>query len=128
MFRQFGIYSQVGQLYQPEDSNQLMFYKEDQKGQMLQEGLNEPGAMSSWIAAATSYSSNNVPTIPFYIYYSMFGFQRIGDLAWAAGDMRARGVPARRHRRPHHAERRGPAARRRPQPYSRGHYSELRLV
>jgi pyruvate dehydrogenase E1 component len=91
MFRQFGIYSQVGQLYQPEDANQLMFYKEDQKGQILQEGLNEPGAMSSWIAAATSYSTNNVPMIPFYIYYSMFGFQRIGDLAWAAGDMRARG-------------------------------------
>jgi pyruvate dehydrogenase E1 component len=91
MFRQFGIYSQVGQLYRPEDANQLMFYKEDQKGQILQEGLNEPGAMSSWIAAATSYSSNDVPMIPFYIYYSMFGFQRIGDLAWAAGDMRARG-------------------------------------
>jgi pyruvate dehydrogenase E1 component len=91
MFRQFGIYSQVGQLYHPEDANQLMFYKEDQKGQILQEGLNEPGAMSSWIAAATSYSSSNVPMIPFYIYYSMFGFQRVGDLAWAAGDMRARG-------------------------------------
>jgi pyruvate dehydrogenase E1 component len=68
-----------------------MFYKEDQKGQILQEGLNEPGAMSSWIAAATSYSSSNVPMIPFYIYYSMFGFQRVGDLAWASGDMRARG-------------------------------------
>ena len=91
MFRQFGIYSQVGQLYQPEDANQLMFYKEDTKGQILQEGLNEPGAMSSWIAAATSYSSNNLPMIPFYIYYSMFGFQRVGDLAWAAGDMRAHG-------------------------------------
>ncbi len=91
MFRQFGIYSQVGQLYHPEDANQLMFYKEDRKGQILQEGLNEPGAMSSWIAAATSYSSNNVPMIPFYIYYSMFGFQRVGDLAWAAGDMRGRG-------------------------------------
>ena len=91
MFRQFGIYSQVGQLYRPEDADQLMFYKEDQKGQILQEGINEAGAMSSWIAAATSYSSNDVPMIPFYIYYSMFGFQRIGDLAWAAGDMRARG-------------------------------------
>ncbi len=91
MFRQFGIYSQVGQLYRPEDAKQLMFYKEDRNGQILQEGLNEPGAMSSWIAAATSYSSNNVPMIPFYIYYSMFGFQRVGDLAWAAGDMRARG-------------------------------------
>jgi pyruvate dehydrogenase E1 component len=91
MFRQFGIFSQVGQLYQPEDANQLMYYREDRTGQMLQEGINEPGAMSSWIAAATSYSSNDVPMIPFYIYYSMFGFQRVGDLAWAAGDMRARG-------------------------------------
>jgi pyruvate dehydrogenase E1 component len=91
MFRQFGIFSQVGQLYQPEDANQLMFYKEDKQGQILQEGINEAGAMSSWIAAATSYSTNNSPMIPFYIYYSMFGFQRIGDLAWAAGDMRARG-------------------------------------
>ncbi|HYZ31887.1 MAG TPA: pyruvate dehydrogenase (acetyl-transferring), homodimeric type [Crenalkalicoccus sp.] len=91
MFRQFGIFSQVGQLYRPEDANQLMFYKEDKSGQILQEGINEPGAMSSWIAAATSYSNSDQPMIPFYIYYSMFGFQRVGDLAWAAGDMRARG-------------------------------------
>ena len=91
MFRQFGIFSQVGQLYRPEDANQLMFYKEDKSGQILQEGINEPGAMSSWIAAATSYSVSDTPMIPFYIYYSMFGFQRVGDLAWAAGDMRARG-------------------------------------
>ena len=91
MFRQFGIFSQVGQLYRPQDADQLMYYKEDKSGQMLQEGINEPGAMSSWIAAATSYSTSNCPMIPFYIYYSMFGFQRIGDLAWAAGDMRARG-------------------------------------
>ena len=91
MFRQFGIFSQVGQLYQPEDANQLMYYREDQQGQMLQEGINEPGAMASWIAAATSYSTNDCPMIPFYIYYSMFGFQRVGDLAWAAGDIRARG-------------------------------------
>ncbi|TXM77303.1 pyruvate dehydrogenase (acetyl-transferring), homodimeric type [Methylobacterium sp. WL69] len=91
MFRQFGIFSQVGQLYRPEDANQLMYYKEDKNGQMLQEGINEPGAMSSWIAAATSYSHSDAPTIPFYVYYSMFGFQRVGDLAWAAGDMRARG-------------------------------------
>ncbi|MFC2254226.1 pyruvate dehydrogenase (acetyl-transferring), homodimeric type [Labrys portucalensis] len=91
MFRQFGIFSQVGQLYRPEDANQLMFYKEDKSGQLLQEGINEAGAMSSWIAAATSYSTSDAPMIPFYIYYSMFGFQRIGDLAWAAGDMRARG-------------------------------------
>src|SRR5947207_6483595 len=91
MFRQFGIFSQVGQLYRPEDANQLMFYKENRNGQILQEGINEPGAMSSWIAAATSYSTSNTPVIPFYIYYSMFGLQRVGDLAWAAGDMRARG-------------------------------------
>src|SRR4029453_8583447 len=79
MFRQFGIWSQLGQLYQPEDANQLMFYKEDQSGQLLQEGINEPGAMASWIAAATSYSNSDCPMIPFYIYYSMFGFQRVGD-------------------------------------------------
>jgi len=91
MFRQFGIWSQVGQLYQPEDANQLMFYKEDKSGQLLQEGINEPGAMASWIAAATSYSHSDRPMIPFFIYYSMFGFQRFGDLAWAAGDSRARG-------------------------------------
>jgi pyruvate dehydrogenase E1 component len=91
MFRQLGIFSQVGQLYQPEDREQLMFYKEDKKGQILQEGINEPGAFSSWIAAATSYSNHGVAMVPFYIYYSMFGFQRVGDLAWAAGDSRARG-------------------------------------
>jgi len=91
MFRQFGIFSQVGQLYRPQDADQLMFYKEDASGQILQEGINEPGAMASWIAAATSYSTSNCPMIPFYIYYSMFGFQRVGDLAWAAGDLRARG-------------------------------------
>ncbi len=91
MFRQLGIYSHVGQLYTPQDADQLMFYKEDQKGQVLQEGINEPGAMSSWIAAATAYSTHGISMIPFYIYYSMFGFQRVGDLAWAAGDMRARG-------------------------------------
>ncbi len=91
MFRQLGIYSHVGQLYTPQDADQLMFYKEDQGGQILQEGINEPGAMSSWIAAATSYANNAQMMIPFYIFYSMFGFQRIGDLAWAAGDLRARG-------------------------------------
>ena len=91
MFRQLGIWSSVGQLYTPQDADQLMFYKEDKHGQILQEGINEPGAMSSWIAAATAYSTHGVQMIPFYIYYSMFGFQRIGDLAWAAGDQRARG-------------------------------------
>jgi pyruvate dehydrogenase E1 component len=91
MFRQLGIFSQVGQLYSPEDAEQLMFYREDKAGQILQEGINEPGAFSSWIAAATSYANHGVPMMPFYIYYSMFGFQRVGDLAWAAGDSRARG-------------------------------------
>jgi len=91
LFRQLGIYASEGQKYEPEDSDQLMYYREDVKGQVLEEGINEAGAMSSWIAAATSYSTNELPMIPFYIYYSMFGFQRIGDLAWAAGDMQARG-------------------------------------
>ena len=91
MFRQLGIYSSVGQLYTPQDKDEIMFYKEDKSGQILEEGINEAGAMSSWIAASTAYSAHGVNVIPFYIYYSMFGFQRIGDLAWAAGDMHARG-------------------------------------
>jgi len=91
MFRQYGIWNHLGQLYTPEDASQLMYYKESVKGQILQEGINEPGAMCTWIAAATSHANNGIPMIPFYIYYSMFGFQRIGDLAWAAGDQRARG-------------------------------------
>ncbi|WP_188588929.1 pyruvate dehydrogenase (acetyl-transferring), homodimeric type, partial [Achromobacter denitrificans] len=91
LFRQIGIYAPEGQKYTPVDKDQVMYYKEAADGQLLQEGINEAGAMSSWIAAATSYSSNNRIMIPFFIYYSMFGFQRIGDLAWAAGDMQARG-------------------------------------
>ena len=91
MFRQLGIFSQVGQLYTPQDADQLMFYKEDTSGQILQEGINEAGGMADWIAAATSYANHGVAMVPFYVYYSMFGFQRVGDLAWAAGDMRARG-------------------------------------
>ncbi|KRO77809.1 MAG: pyruvate dehydrogenase [Methylophilales bacterium BACL14 MAG-120910-bin43] len=91
MFRQLGIYSSVGQLYEPQDSDQVMFYKEQKDGQILEEGINEAGSFSSWIAAATSYSHSDIQTIPFYIFYSMFGFQRIGDLAWAAGDSRCRG-------------------------------------
>lgn len=91
LFRQIGIYSPVGQLYTPVDHEQVMYYREVQDGQMLEEGINEAGAFCSWLAAATSYSSNKLPMIPFYIFYSMFGFQRIGDLAWAAGDMQARG-------------------------------------
>jgi pyruvate dehydrogenase E1 component len=91
MFRQLGIWNQQGQLYTPEDKDQLMFYREDKHGQILQEGINEAGGMCDWMAAATSYSTHGVPMIPFYIFYSMFGFQRVGDLAWAAGDMRCRG-------------------------------------
>jgi pyruvate dehydrogenase E1 component len=91
MFRQIGIYAHEGQKYEPVDRDQLMYYREDQKGQLLEEGINEAGAMSSWIAAATTYSTTGYQMIPVYIFYSMFGFQRIGDLAWAAGDMQARG-------------------------------------
>jgi pyruvate dehydrogenase E1 component len=91
LFRQIGIYNPEGQKYTPVDKDQVMYYREDKAGQILQEGINEAGGMSSWIAAATSYSTNNRVMVPFYVYYSMFGFQRIGDLAWAAGDMQARG-------------------------------------
>jgi pyruvate dehydrogenase E1 component len=91
MFRQLGIYSPLGQLYQPQDSEQLMFYKEDKHGQILEEGITEAGSISSFIAAGTSYSAHGVPMIPFYIYYSMFGYQRVGDLVWAAADSRTRG-------------------------------------
>jgi pyruvate dehydrogenase E1 component len=91
LFRQIGIFNQQGQLYEPVDKDQVSYYREDKAGQILQEGINEAGAMSSWIAAATSYSTNNRIMIPFYTFYSMFGLQRIGDLAWAAGDMRSRG-------------------------------------
>ncbi|MPS32337.1 MULTISPECIES: pyruvate dehydrogenase (acetyl-transferring), homodimeric type [unclassified Salinivibrio] len=91
LFRQVGIYNPHGQTYTPEDRGVVSYYKEDQGGQVLQEGINELGAMSSWVAAATSYSTNDLPMIPFYIYYSMFGFQRVGDMAWMAGDQQARG-------------------------------------
>ncbi|WP_218354075.1 pyruvate dehydrogenase (acetyl-transferring), homodimeric type [Alteromonas lipotrueiana] len=91
LFRQVGIYSSQGQKYEPQDSDQVAYYREDTKGQVLQEGINELGAMASWLAAGTSYSTNDLPMIPVYIYYSMFGFQRVGDLAWAAGDSQARG-------------------------------------
>jgi pyruvate dehydrogenase E1 component len=91
MFRQIGIYSSMGQLYTPQDADQLLYYREDKKGQILEEGINEGGAMCSWIAAGTAYANHSVNMVPFYIYYSMFGFQRIGDFAWAAGDMQARG-------------------------------------
>lgn len=91
LFRQVGIYSPVGQLYEPEDAGSMLYYKEAVNGQLLEEGITEAGAISSWVAAATSYSVHGVPMLPFYIYYSMFGFQRVGDLIWAAADQRARG-------------------------------------
>jgi pyruvate dehydrogenase E1 component len=91
LFRQIGIYSAVGQLYTPQDADQLMSYKEDKKGQMLEEGINEAGSMCSWIAAGTAYANHGQHMVPFYIYYSMFGFQRVGDFVWAAGDIQARG-------------------------------------
>src|SRR5207249_4288155 len=88
---QFGIYSALGQLYEPEDHEELLYYREAKDGQILEEGITEAGALSSWLAAATSYSSHGTPMLPFYIYYSIFGFQRVGDLIWAAADSRARG-------------------------------------
>ncbi len=91
LFRQVGIYSALGQLYEPEDHDELLYYKEAKDGQILEEGITEAGALASWIAAATAYSAHGTPMLPFYIYYSMFGFQRVGDLVWAAADSRARG-------------------------------------
>src|SRR5229473_1901616 len=91
LFRQVAIYSPFGQLYEPEDKDELLYYKEAKDGQILEEGISEAGAISSWLAAATSYSAHGVPMLPFYIFYSCFGFQRVGDLIWAAGDSRARG-------------------------------------
>jgi pyruvate dehydrogenase E1 component len=91
MFRQVGIYSSVGQLYTPQDADQLTYYREDKKGQILEEGINEAGSFCSWLAAGTAYSNHGMQLIPFYIYYSMFGFQRVGDFMWAGGDMQARG-------------------------------------
>jgi len=91
LFRQYGIFSQVGQLYSPQDADQFSYYREEKTGQVLQEGINELGALASWVAAATSYSHSDTPMVPFYVYYSMFGFQRVGDMIWAAADARARG-------------------------------------
>jgi pyruvate dehydrogenase E1 component len=125
LFRQIGIFNQQGQLYEPVDKDQVMYYREDKAGQILQEGINEAGGMSSWIAAATSYSTNNRIMIPFYTFYSMFGMQRIGDLAWAAGDMRARGFLMGG---PHDAQRRRLAARRWPQPRDGRNDPELPAV
>ncbi len=103
LFRQIGIYAPFGQKYKPVDSDQLMYYREDQAGKVLQQGISEPGAIASWMAAGTSYSVSNVPMLPFYIYYSMFGFQRVGDIASAGRRHAYPRLPARRHRRPHHS-------------------------
>ena len=116
LFRQVGIYSSVGQLYEPVDMDTLLYYKEAKDGQILEEGITEAGSMCSFIAAGTAYANHGINTIPFFIYYSMFGFQRIGDLIWAAADMRTPRLPDRRHRRPHHARGRRPAASGRSQP------------
>ena len=116
LFRQVGIYAHSGQLYEPVDMDTLLYYKEAEDGQILEEGINEAGSMSSFIAAGTAYATHGINTIPFFIFYSMFGFQRVGDLIWAGSDMRMRGLPARRHRRPHHAQRRRAAAPGRAQP------------
>ena len=128
MFRQLGIWNQQGQLYTPQDADQLMFYKENKNGQILQEGINEAGGMCDWIAAATSYSTHGVPMIPFYIFYSMFGFQRVGDLALGRGRHALARLPARRHRGTHDAERRRAAARGRPLAPDVGDGPELHLV
>lgn len=124
LFRQVGIYSAQGQLYEPEDIGSVLAYREARDGQILEEGITEAGAISSWTAAGTSYSVNGLPMLPFYIYYSMFGFQRIGDLIWAAADQRTRGFH-RRNVRAHDAGRRRPAAPGRLQPPGRGGGAEL---
>jgi pyruvate dehydrogenase E1 component len=125
LFRQIGIYAPQGQKYKPVDRDQLMYYREDSAGQVLEEGITECGAFSSWMAAATSYSTNDLPMLPFYIYYSMFGFQRIGDSAWQAGRHARARLPARCHGGTHHAQRRRPAARGRPFAPACGRDSQL---
>jgi pyruvate dehydrogenase E1 component len=117
LFREIGIYSSKGQLYEPVDSSRCSIINEKKDGQILEEGITEAGSMASFIAAGTSYATHGVPMIPFYIYYSMFGPQRVGDLFWLAGDIRAKGLSARRDLRPHHAQRRRPATSGRPQPF-----------
>ena len=116
LFRQVGIYSHVGQLYEPVDSDTLLYYKEARDGQIFEEGITEAGSMSTFIAAGTAYATHGLNTIPFFIYYSMFGFQRIGDLIWAAADSALPRLPAGRHRGPDDAGRRGAAAPGRQQP------------
>ena len=126
LFRQFGIYSHVGQLYEPVDSDTVLYYREAKDGQILEEGITEAGSMSSFIAAGQlAIRSHGISMIPFFIYYSMFGFQRIGDLLWAAGDMRCRGIRPRRHGRPDHVGRRRAATPGRQQPPERPGLSQL---
>ena len=119
LFKEFGIYASQGQMYEPVDHALLLSYKESQQGQILEEGITEAGSLASFIAAGTSYATHGVPMVPFFTFYSMFGWQRVGDLIWQASDARARGLPPRRHRRAHHAARRGPPAPGRPQPPAR---------
>ena len=128
LFRQIGIYARRASSTRRSDSDQLMSYREDKKGQMLEEGINEAGSTCSWIAAGTAYANHGIHMVPFYIYYSMFGFQRVGDFIWAAGDLRTRGFLLGAHRRPHDARGRRSAAPGRPQPAARGHGPELRRL
>ncbi len=125
LFRAVGIYSSIGQLYEPVDMDTLLYYKEAKDGQILEEGITEAGSMSSFIAAGTAYATHGVNTIPFFIYYSMFGFQRVGDFIWAAADCALPRLPARRHGRPHDARRRGAAAPGRQQPPARADRADL---
>ena len=110
LFRQVGIYAHAGQLYEPVDRDTLLYYKEAEDGQILEEGINEAGSMSSFIAAGTAYATHGINMIPFFIFYSMFGFQRVGDLIWAGADMRMKGFVMGGTVGPHHAQRRRPAA------------------
>ena len=126
LFRQFGIYASQGQLYKPHDAEMFLYYKESKDGQILEEGITEAGSMASFTAAGTAYANYGVEMIPFFIYYSMFGFQRVGDLIWAFADARGKGFLMRRHRRAHHAGGRRPAAPGRPQHRARQHGSDLR--
>ena len=128
LFRAVGIYSHVGQKYEPVDMDTLLYYKEAQDGQILEEGITEAGSMSSFIAAGTAYATHGVNTIPFFIYYSMFGFQRVGDLIWAGADSRDPRLPARRDGRPDDAGGRGAAAPGRQQPRLLALLSELRVL
>ena len=125
LFKQVGIYSSVGQRYAPEDIGSVLSYREALDGQILEEGISEAGAIASWTAAATSYSVHGLAMLPFYIYYSMFGFQRVGDAIWAAADQRARGFLLGATVGPHHAGRRRPAAPGRQQPSGRRDHPQL---